>query len=512
MDSLLKLRSELAKFLARRYEVVSFEPGQARVNAGGRFPGFRLESYVNLELRRPGVKERSILHLKWGALGVECQGPVFGDDGASSTPGMQAVDSVTSLARIDVEIVVPLMESLKLHSIPDYSCVSFADSVVAVLLSRPPPDFVIADVIPELEYLEPIDESGEALDAGPIDRRVSCVPAVMCVPIGKDKPVIAEPPDGSRLGRGAFGYVWRARDTRTFDVYAVKAVPQRDLARERAIFQYCKGKFHPFIVTSLNFEHVEEVALCGIIMRLCAGGDLRDEVSKQRRIAEKANEAYTPPSASKAWAGQVYLGLEYLHIEVQMLVLDLKPDNVLLDLDTGRAQIADFGSSRLSTVPTRPAEGCPPGTPGFIGPELLRHEEYDYQADLYSFGALLWVLATGGIKERKKPQPPGAPMKSYNDWPALVADCQMLRDTVSGTWSAPFAEESAQDFVLSLCTNHSSERLTHEGIRAHPWMAPMHLPGSSTDSSAVIAWSDEQLARAAGQIGQENLAPIIDYN
>lgn len=245
-------------------------------------------------------------------------------------------------------------------------------------------------------------------------------------------------------------------------------------------------------------------------MRLCAGGDLRDEVARSRRVAEKASESYLPPAASKVWASQIYLGLEYLHVEAQMVLLDLKPDNVLLSPTAG-AQIADFGLARLSTGFAKPEGGRPTGTPGFIAPELLRGELYDENVDLYSYGALVWVLATGGIPEKKKPQPPGAPMKSFNDWPALRADCGMLRATVSGEWPEPFAGASTQELVLRLCTEDPSERLTHEGIRAHEWMTPMDLPACTADSRTIAAWSHAEIEKATGQntLNKEIIKPIL---
>ena len=69
---------------------------------------------------------------------------------------------------------------------------------------------------------------------------------------------------------------------------------------------------------------------------------------------------------------------------------DLKPSNILLTRDN-RAKIADFGMSVAMTGQELTAET---GTYRWMAPEVIRHESYSSNADVYSFGIVLWQLIT----------------------------------------------------------------------------------------------------------------------
>ncbi|XP_032439986.1 receptor-interacting serine/threonine-protein kinase 3 isoform X1 [Xiphophorus hellerii] len=101
---------------------------------------------------------------------------------------------------------------------------------------------------------------------------------------------------------------------------------------------------------------------------------------------------------------QVALGINFLHsLSPPVLHLDLKPSNVLLDSDLN-AKLTDFGLARFSISITRTSKKDsedPGGTMRYMPPEAFDTSYNPSRAsDIYSFGILLWSIATG-----KKPYP-----------------------------------------------------------------------------------------------------------
>ncbi len=73
---------------------------------------------------------------------------------------------------------------------------------------------------------------------------------------------------------------------------------------------------------------------------------------------------------------------------------DIKPGNILVVTD-GTLKVTDFGLAYLSSVPTITAQGMVLGTPAYMSPEQIRHEEIDQRTDLFSLGATLVEVLTG---------------------------------------------------------------------------------------------------------------------
>lgn len=89
-------------------------------------------------------------------------------------------------------------------------------------------------------------------------------------------------------------------------------------------------------------------------------------------------------------------GMNYLHnCSPPIVHRDLKTSNLLVDKNW-MVKVADFGLSRVkheTYLTTRTGKG----TPQWMAPEVLRNERSDEKSDIYSFGVILWELATQKI-------------------------------------------------------------------------------------------------------------------
>jgi len=215
-------------------------------------------------------------------------------------------------------------------------------------------------------------------------------------------------PTGSRLGpyeilaplgAGGMGEVYRARDARLGRDVALKVLPEelsqdRDrLSRFEQEARSASALNHPNIVTVHDIGRADSISY--IAMELVEGRTLR-ELS-----------AAGPLSVRRvlALAVQVAEGLAKAHV-AGIVHRDLKPENVMVSKD-GFVKILDFGlaklvepeSGQVSVMPTLAKPETHPGvvmgTVGYMSPEQASGEPLDFRSDQFSFGSILYEIATG---------------------------------------------------------------------------------------------------------------------
>ena len=120
-------------------------------------------------------------------------------------------------------------------------------------------------------------------------------------------------------------------------------------------------------------------------MPLMVGGDLKVQL-KRRKASSNFNE-----NEIKFYITQVILGLSELHRN-QILHRDLKLQNLMIN-DKGFLKIIDFGIARLLRQNELASTGC--GTLEYMAPEVIKHESYNYTADLWSIGILMFEMRFG---------------------------------------------------------------------------------------------------------------------
>ncbi|HYW52202.1 MAG TPA: serine/threonine-protein kinase [Gemmatimonadaceae bacterium] len=197
------------------------------------------------------------------------------------------------------------------------------------------------------------------------------------------------------LGRGGMGIVYRARDTRLKRTVAVKLLPP-ELAYRTEI----KSRFlreaemsaqlaHPNIVPIYSVD--EKDGLVFFIMACVDGANL---------AARMATEGMLPIGDVRRILREVAGALSFAHAR-KFIHRDIKPDNILIDKDDGRAIVTDFGIARAvqDGAETRlTATGIAIGTPAYMSPEQAAGDrEIDGRADLYALGTLGYQMLAGRL-------------------------------------------------------------------------------------------------------------------
>lgn len=189
------------------------------------------------------------------------------------------------------------------------------------------------------------------------------------------------------LGRGGMGIVFLARDVALDRLVAIKLLPP-DLAREQPFRErflqearMAASLAHPHIVPIHAVEAHDDVVF--FVMSYVDGESLGERV--RRRGPLGAGEA-ARIIQEVAWA------LAHAHAR-GIVHRDVKPDNILIDRESGRAMVTDFGIARVLSVDA--SSPAPAGTPHYLSPEQTRGEPGDARSDLYALGVTAWHALTG---------------------------------------------------------------------------------------------------------------------
>ena len=201
----------------------------------------------------------------------------------------------------------------------------------------------------------------------------------------------------SLLGAGGMGEVYRARDTRLKRDVALKILPRTSdgdsgrLRRFEAEARSSAALSHPNIVALHDVGREDGTSF--IVSELVVGGTLTRLLDRGPLSVRKLLDLAVP--LAEALAAAHARGIVHR---------DLKPDNILVTAE-GVPKIADFGLAKyLSPVSTehdttigeeRTREGTIVGTAGYMSPEQAEGEAVDYRSDQFSFGSVLYEMATG---------------------------------------------------------------------------------------------------------------------
>jgi tRNA A-37 threonylcarbamoyl transferase component Bud32 len=201
------------------------------------------------------------------------------------------------------------------------------------------------------------------------------------------------------LGAGGMGHVWLARDPALKRLVAVKVL-HPELANDptsRARFareaEAAAAVSHPGVVSVYQVGELPRSGTTYFVMQYVEGKSLQDTV--------KPGEAM-PETRVRRIVGEIASALAAAHAR-GLVHRDIKPANVMLDGESGRVVVVDFGISaamerRTQTAATRlTAEGHSIGTPEYMSPEQAAAADVTAKSDAYSLGVLAFELAAGQL-------------------------------------------------------------------------------------------------------------------
>ena len=197
----------------------------------------------------------------------------------------------------------------------------------------------------------------------------------------------------SEVGRGGMGIVYCARDRRLKREIAVKVLPPelsfRADIRQRFLreAETAAQLNHPNIVPIYTVE--EKDNLVYFVMAYIKGDNLGVRLQQHGPM---------PPVEVRRILKEVADALAYAHNR-NVIHRDIKPDNIIIDDETGRAMVTDFGIARALTDSgdsRLTATGMAIGTPAYMSPEQSAGDRaIDGRSDLYSLGVVGYQMLCG---------------------------------------------------------------------------------------------------------------------
>lgn len=285
----------------------------------------------------------------------------------------------------------------------------------------------------------PCATSSLVLNGRGIKRKIGCID--VATQMGRKNKIVEDYIKGDSIGKGKFGSVWLCRCRASGVEFACKTLVKGEetVHREVEIMQHLSG--HPGVVTlKAVYEEPESFHL---VMELCSGGRLIDQMTKEGRYSEQR--------AANIFK-ELMTVIKYCH-DMGVVHRDVKPENILLTA-SGKIKLADFGLAVRITNGQSLAGLA--GSPAYVAPEVLTGS-YSEKVDVWSAGILLHALLVGVLPFQGD---------SLEDVFEAIKNVELNFHT--GVWES--VSKPARDLLERILTRNVDSRITAEEVLSHPWI------------------------------------------
>ncbi|CAG9815807.1 unnamed protein product [Phaedon cochleariae] len=255
---------------------------------------------------------------------------------------------------------------------------------------------------------------------------------------------------GRTIGDGNFAVVRLCKDVSTNQDYALKIIDKSK----------CKGKEDMIeneikILRKVNHSNIMSLIaeadtknMLYLVCEYVTGGDLFDTITVAQKFSEEQ---------ASLMINHLVSALAYLH-NLNIVHRDVKPENLLVELEDNRVKILKLGDFGLACEVTKPLYTvC--GTPTYVAPEILAESGYGLKIDVWAAGVILYILLCGY-----------PPFVSQDNDQEKLFDCILSGhyDFADESWQdvSPFAKELIQN-MLQL---DPDLRFSAEDVIDHPWL------------------------------------------